>query len=840
MNIIIAKLEGGCVMIGLERMKRFGIFLAILWMPLCSWAFPDEKVGEINLSISPSQGVFSASERFLYLMDATSAQVSIVDLLTFSEISTFSTIGTPRGIEISDDGLSLYVLTSNADVVYVFDLEDAFSDPVEAETISIGTSAVTFEHMELARLSGGDQLLLVDEGQERLYVYDIETEELQGDGGEAYVQLDFVPVGMGLTPDHLRVALLSEEGQFVTYLLSSLSQVGGDLDMGAYTDTESFSALHMGDLNTGTFGFVVNSLEEGEVFLVDMTDNTFSLALYDSNPNTANLDPLLVGDTPRSLLLIPVQRSLDDEDESDIYLYVSNSGDDTLSIFDGDDVGASGVTEALDTLEGIENVPIRGLISTSDASGYLFALNETDQKISIVTDQPFLTFVSSPEGYVSDGEIEVVCSSSKSGSLKVYRYLGEEDEVISPTNGTLLTSQSITADVETTITVPTDTFEEGGNTLSFFVENGDLLGHGSIEVYLDTVPATPDNFSLAFGDEKIYVRWDGVEASDMDHYLLYFGSTSDAEGGIGSLSSPRQVTHTGTGEMEEILSPIPNGTEVFVRLVAVDERGNVSESTSVLSETAEETQGLLDVVEEHGGCQSREGVSPFWLFLCSVWFWVLKRARFYGMGFVLFSFLIIPSLYAQEAHILKPRNSNSFHSSIAFRVGWWLPHSTAIEEFYGKKGNEHFLLRAGFGWKGLDLGVESGVMTETSSMQGVSSGRASGESMRLTRVPITMSAQYALSISWLGPVSPMLRAGYDFGWFKASQANRSESGIKHSVLGAAGLRLHLNELGFGGDMEELMGVKAFFLEALAQYMHQFSSGLDFGGWMFSPGLGIEF
>ena len=101
-------------------------FLLLFWGVLLlrvptTYAYPDEVLEVIPLSVLPLVARLSPSGRFLYVADATAGQVSVVDTLSFSEMADVSFAGVPRDMAMNDDGSALYVITHVRDEVVVFD-----------------------------------------------------------------------------------------------------------------------------------------------------------------------------------------------------------------------------------------------------------------------------------------------------------------------------------------------------------------------------------------------------------------------------------------------------------------------------------------------------------------------------------------------------------------------------------------------------------------------------------------------------------------------------------------------------------------------------------------------
>jgi len=298
------------------------------------------------------------------------------------------------------------------------------------------------------------------------------------------------------------------------------------------------------------------------------------------------------------------------------------------------------------------------------------------------------------------------------------------------------------------------------------------------------------------------------------------------------------IEHPSSGSVKFTLEPVTNGTTVFARVIAVDQTGNMSESTETLSEIAEETIGILGLSRELGGCSAKGFNVGFFLFMLFLFLLCRKKRKNIIHFIVLSSAFFLPQILQAETISNKAEDS-AWYSSAEFRVGWWVPKDNVLKDFLGKPGNEIYQLRFGLVLGPFNVGLETGVLHEKSKLVGITSGRQSGESLSVTLVPTEISGQYDIHFSEAPIVVPFVRLGYDFIYFNVSEPINSASGLKHALTATGGLRVMLSGLAPGSDAD-LLGIKDFFLEGLFSYRYQFSGGLDFGGWIFQPGIGFEF
>ena len=814
----------------MQRLSQFLILSALLLAPLSSqkvYAYPDTAVSTVALSVQPQAAIVGPTDRYIYILDTSAGAISIVDTLFFREHTTATFSGTPRDFSLSTDGQTLFVLAGAADRVTTLDVSDAINDPTELDEIDLGTSGITFDRI----VTSGDVLVLLRQSDQEVYLYNVAQSALVNSGAQTKIELDFTPKSVAVTPDGSRLGVVAQDGTLEMYSTSTLAQLDATVDLGDLAATEDFLELHLATISSGTYGFVSNSIATGELFLLDLTVGN-TITVQDANPANSTVDPVEVGVDPSAILVTQVNRSEEDADASGTYVYVANRTDDTLSVIDAGTFSGSEEIEPFTSITSVSDVPSRGLIASSVTDGYVYALSRADSAMTVVTDQPWIR--QSSDVTVENGIATVSLTSNVSGTLTAIKYTGEDTEIISMSLGKKLFEDNLVASVEKTFTFSTSDFEEGDTPVVFFVEDDDRIGRLGVDVTVDTVPDTPSNFEVTFGNEKIIARWDRVSVSDLSHYLVYFGTPPDASGGITGLTSPQRLDQT-SGRAEYVIEPVANGTKLYVRVVAVDENGNQSASTEILSDTAEATIGILGRFGDTGGCQSN-GMFPLILFGFALMLYVFRNRSVLP---VLFLMWIVPNPAHAET-IQKATEPEMVGTSIEFRVGWWLPKETVMEDFFGKSGNEIYMLRFGFLWNNFDFGIESGISSEKAALLGVTSGRTSGEGLRSTIVPTEISAQYSLRWSPRQIIVPFGRFGYDILYYRISEPTDRATGFKNLITFTGGIRFMLERLGRSNDVQEFLGLKHFFVEAVASYRYQISDGIDFGGWIFQPGIGIEF
>ncbi len=805
------------------------ILLGLIWGR--AEGYPDRVAGSLSLSANVQAVDIVPTDRFVYVLGSSSGSLSVVDTLFFEETAMVSFSGTGRDLAVREGGEELYLLTDTADQIIGYTIEDP-ALPQEPTLLSTGTSGVTFDELVASPASGSDLLVLVDRTGEAIYLYNRDEESLRTSGSADHISLNEEPIRVDLSPDGNRLAVLSATGGFRTYNTASLSPIGGEIDLGSFTASADFSHILVGNVAAGFHAFASNALAAGELFAINMVSSTTTPFVIDADLSTpGSTDPLLVGDSPGSSLVTEVRRPDDSSLTSDTYLFVADQTAGSMAVVPIASVGGDTLAE-VSSLTGLGTVPPRGLAHSSVNEGYLYVGDSAAAVLRVITDQPFLTLVSTPASPTASAEVSVVLNSSRGGTLKAVRYTGGSDEAISSTAGELLAEATISADVDSTLAFSTEAFVEGENTVAFFVVSGEYLGRSAVRLTKDTVPPAPTDFELSFGNEKIFATWDRVQVDDLSHYWVYFGEGT-ADGGISGLTSPQQVDPSVSPRLT--LSPVPNGTTLSVRVTAVDLNGNESTSTETLTETAEETIGILGFSSELGGCAwgGGEGIVLLALLLILIG---VRRLRLSGGGRrrlwifwgVLFLALSAPKVQADS------------YTVVGFRAELWRPADPVLRQFLGDFGNVIYMLRGGGTFGNFELALEAGFFREKPRMLGVTSGRISGESSTVTLVPIEVSAQYNLRWHERPWVVPYARLGYNPNYFRVSEPGNRVQGVKHSLQACGGVRFMMNRLMPSNDFEEMLGIRSLYIELGGSYRHQFNGGLDFGGWILQPGLGFEF
>ncbi|NLH47050.1 MAG: fibronectin type III domain-containing protein [Myxococcales bacterium] len=166
-------------------------------------------------------------------------------------------------------------------------------------------------------------------------------------------------------------------------------------------------------------------------------------------------------------------------------------------------------------------------------------------------------------------------------------------------------SYSGTMNGTTTISADND-LEDGDGEYQIYViaTSGTETAYATTSISLDTPPTEVLGFSVGRGDGKLFLTWDPLDISDLDHYLVYYGTSpgtnpedytgADASEG----ASPIDVDDVDNFQ----LSGLTNNVKYYVRISAVDTSDTEGPLSSELSGTPTDTVGFTELSNDEGGC----------------------------------------------------------------------------------------------------------------------------------------------------------------------------------------------------------------------------------------------
>ncbi|MDQ3852434.1 MAG: DUF192 domain-containing protein [Thermoproteota archaeon] len=263
----------------------------------------------------------------MYVQNSNSNSISIIDLATNAVLRNITVDGTPHNIKLSEDQLTLYILTSDRDSGTIFMLNTTNNElmneiPTE---VSIQDIAIFNGTMYASDVSGGKVLVM----------------NLNG------TLIDEIDVGS--RPQYMEVR---PDGQvlYVTRLGGPISVV--DLDQ----------KIVINEIDSGGMPHRLSFTNGGEVLFVVNAESD-SLSVIDSYQHEV-IKTIPVGDSPGYVALNP--------DET--LAYVTNMGSNTVSIVDADKV--------------INEIPVGGgpygIAFSADGGDLAYVSNTKENDVSVI------------------------------------------------------------------------------------------------------------------------------------------------------------------------------------------------------------------------------------------------------------------------------------------------------------------------------------------------------------------------------------------------------------------------------------------------------------------------
>ncbi len=840
--------------------------MVICLISLKSFGYPDEI--QFSGSISGSvQSIYSTpNDRFILGISDTASSISVFDALLFEQVASYSVGNTPYDMTISDDGLKAFLVTSRTDNIVALDISDP-ENITESTAYDLSTGSVTFGKIEGISVSGDLYLFVTDPANNNIYVYNA-TQEILVDSPNNPISLSFSPVDIDISPDGATISALGENGEFIVYSTSDFSQITSLIDV--VSGDADFIKLEHATVSLGEVAFLLNSNSTGEIYLIAMSDKlNDNIGIIDADPTGGgSSDPIIVGNGASEISLVSVTNP------DSTYIYSSSPGESAIKVTDTAGIGdGSTKIEPLATISNAGNVSAGGITAGPSQDGYLYAASSTEQKINILSENPVVTLVT-PAGNanIESGSITVTFKPDSAGTYSLTNFTGSPQDGVSSSVGTTLKSGSHSADEEVSVDVSVNELTQGDNFISFFAVTGNFTGRKAVKIIYDTVPAKPENFSIEFGNQRLICSWERSSETDIDYYNIYFGTSADNLSGANGISSPIQVDHPDSGtKVTYTIEPLINGVEIFLQATAVDQNGNESERTDLISDTPEQTVGPLGLSGERG-CGAVQNINKNTLFMVLILGLIIllfiKRRK--SVLLIIPLLLIAPSISfpqenpdeqitittpeekTQTSEDIDPANSltppeQDYHEmkikdfmSGSFQVSWFMPKNQILRDFYGIKGNETYTLRNSYFIWLFEVGLEVGFFWESARMIGETTGRQSGERVKMFMMPLSFPVIFNGRI-WSSQIFvPYMKFGYSFLYYRIKEPDDSINGVTNRFMIGGGLKFNFE--GFTGEGQSIdVGINHMFLFFEWLYYHNFKSGgLTFSGNNWGFGVGVDY
>lgn len=519
----------------------------------------------------------------------------------------------------------------------------------------------------------------------------------------------------------------------------------------------------------------------------------------------------------------------------------------------------------------IESLPLSAnpdhITASSQNDGYIYTSN-TDQSVSIISDNPYVTIASiDPANVTQDAptftltfQVDELCVGCN------YRIRANGD--ITETGTLLVTNAYTGADaVNVNLTTPAidinsfpaGTFIEGENRIFVFSDDSQgFTGRNSITMTVDTPPPDVVIQSLEFGNGQGFLTIERLTQEDISGYNIYVLEALDqanpvCPGGLDfqAASATAFVPQPSEDTTVRInITGLTNGVAYCVGVEAQDNGGNVSANIVVATTVLipEVTVGITGLSGEAGCAFSSGGGSNrgnfswillgLWLIIFSIW--RSPRKIFKTFFAVIFSAGI---LFAAVKPAVAVEMTDQ-HWTAQFQGGFFLPTDDVLDQFLGKCCNGMYKLTFGriFQEK-YEVNIGVGLMSEGANAIGVSTGRESGERFNFTVVPISNSFVYRGDYVENQLFVPYVDVGLDYMYFRENLQGNVTSGFKFGYHAGGGIQILMEWFDQAADTMESYGINDVYLTLEGKWtqINNFGGGgLSFTGFIFSAGLLFAF
>jgi hypothetical protein len=344
------------------------------------------------------------------------------------------------------------------------------------------------------------------------------------------------------------------------------------------------------------------------------------------------------------------------------------------------------------------------------------------------------------------------------------------------------------------------------------------------------VPATPTIKKALPGNESIALEWETADDDTQGYQVLCSGGEHDpAESAFEACNTTINEDELCSGRVESnkvTVKGLVNGAPYGLRLISVDEAGNVSAPSAVVNASPEASQGFAELYDESGGtsggctvARSRRGgrgaLGALTLFLLLVGTRLRRARSLLASAVLLLVLVVLPTpghaqLDLSASAFVEPPAVAPWRVSIG--LGWYRPavdqaftNLPERERPFGKLfGTEREILptlelqrtlveRFGVVTTGLSVGYQRRTASAlTKSGKGVSADETS-----FLTVPVSWSVMWFGDFTAHGapfPLVPYVRAGLDGFAYNSDGPGETLSGATFGYHHGVGLELSLSRL----------------------------------------------
>lgn len=365
----------------------------------------------------------------------------------------------------------------------------------------------------------------------------------------------------------------------------------------------------------------------------------------------------------------------------------------------------------------------------------------------------------------------------------------------SDAGGTLVSSGAVEANTALEVTLRSaDSYKEGDNGLRIVVTAEDgTTGHDTVYVNVDTPPSTPDltSASVGFGDERITVSFDGIEDSDLSHYIVYisdseFTAADYATGGpsFKDISEEeRMITAEPSEAVSLTLTGLVNEQLYYVGVRAYDKGGAESKMSSIFSVTPKETLSAAELSGEEGGfcgISTQAGILSLGVAMILVGF--RRKEVLLGLGLLVFPQVGEATSQVATAAVADDEKIENFRQFSDVRYGPITFTHDAINYVFTDSNHQILYLDTGYTFRdviGVSLGL--GLVREKGFLVDAT-GAASSTQDTLSVLPLNVSGIIRADFFADQLLVPYASAGYDH-WLWREKWGDEDAGTDGSLSG---------------------------------------------------------
>lgn len=284
---------------------------------------------EVNVTIAVGAGPYgiAVSKEYIYVSNTSDDTVSIINMSSKLKVGDpISTGNSPRGIAASSDDSYLYVANNLADTVSIIDISDSSQTALNVGNGPLGVAIGHYEDYVYVTNNSDDSLSVISATSNELFGTIANHQYIKYINTTDDVAFD-EPYGVAVSPDGYYIYVVNNGNNTVSILSASEVYYQGD-DF----DWEDYVA----DNNEGPY------------------------YLY---------KPITVGNDPRCVAVTPDQA----------YLYVTNYGDDTVSVISLNNFAVNTIT--------VGDGPYG--ISVTPSGAFVYVVNQLDGTVSVIDSDPY-------------------------------------------------------------------------------------------------------------------------------------------------------------------------------------------------------------------------------------------------------------------------------------------------------------------------------------------------------------------------------------------------------------------------------------------------------------------